>query len=161
MRDGVISAIGFADDIVLIADTPAQLQALIDICGTWSINNEMSFNNGKCKVLVLNASKKDLSFTLLGEEVEIFQTVRYVGVMLSSCRQTSFYNTHLRQRIAKAEARVNATRHMGFHSDGLRPETSTKMYKVLVRPILEYAAQVLSYIELYALLLQRKGVYCD
>ena len=34
---------------------------------------------------------------------------------------------------------------MGFHSDGLRPETSTKMYKVIVRPILEYAAQVLSY----------------
>ena len=102
----VISALGFADDIVLLADTPAQLQALIDICGIWSINNEMSFNNGNCKILVLNASKKNLSFTLLGEEMEIFNTVRYLGVMLSRCRQTSLNNAHIRQMIAKAEART-------------------------------------------------------
>ena len=38
---------------------------------------------------------------------------------------------------------------MGFHRDGLRPTTSIKMYKALVRPILEYAAQVLSYKHYY------------
>ena len=100
----------------------------------------MSFNNDKCKVLLLNASKKELSFTLLGEEVQIVKTIKYLGVMLSWCKQTSLYNKHISQMIAKAETRVNAIRHMGFHSDGLRPETSTKMYKVIVRPILEYAA---------------------
>ena len=98
---------------------------------------------------MLNASKKDLSFTLLAEEVEICKTIRYLGVMLSRCRQTSLYSKHISQIIAKAETRVNATRHMGFHSDGLRPETSIKMYKVIVRPILEYAAQVLSYKHYY------------
>ena len=98
---------------------------------------------------MLNASKKDLSFTLLGEEVEICKTIRYLGVMLSRCRQTSLYNTHISQMIAKAETRVNATRHMGFHSDGFRPETSTKMYIVIVKPIVKYAAQVLSYKHYY------------
>ena len=68
---------------------------------------------------------------------------------MSRCRQTSLYSKHISQIIAKAETRVNATRHMGFHSDGLRPETSIKMYKVIVRPILEYAAQVLSYKHYY------------
>ena len=149
LGEGVISALGFADDIVLIADTPAQLQVLIDICGTWSINNGMSFNNDKCKILVLNASKKDHSFKLLGKEVEIVKMVKYLGVLLSRSRQTSLYTSHISKMIAKAETRVNSIRHMGFHSDGLRPETSTRMYKILVRPIMEYAAQVLSYKHYY------------
>ena len=34
---------------------------------------------------------------------------------------------------------------IGYHKDGLRPETALKMYKVLVRPLLEYGAQVISY----------------
>ena len=38
---------------------------------------------------------------------------------------------------------------MGFHKDGLRLETSIRMYKTLVRPILEYAAQVISYRQYY------------
>ena len=38
---------------------------------------------------------------------------------------------------------------MGFHKDGLRPETAVRMYKILVRPILEYGAKVLSYKHYY------------
>ena len=38
---------------------------------------------------------------------------------------------------------------MGFEKDGLRPETSIRMYKTIVRPILEYGAQVLSYKHYY------------
>ena len=38
---------------------------------------------------------------------------------------------------------------MGYQRDGLRPEASIIMYKILVRPILEYAAQVLSYQNYY------------
>ena len=149
LGDGVISALGFADDVVLIADTPAQLQALIDICGNWSIGNDMSFKHDKCKILVLNASKKDHSFKILGKEVEIVKMVKYLGVLLSRSRQTSLYTSHISQMIAKAETRVNSIRHMGFHSDGLRPETATRMYKILVRPIMEYAAQVLSHKHYY------------
>ena len=72
-----------------------------------------------------------------------------MGVILSRRRQTSLYNNHIRQMLAKAETRANVIRHAGFHSDGLRPMTSTSMYKTLVRPILEYAAQCLSYKHYY------------
>ena len=44
---------------------------------------------------------------------------------------------------------VNCIRHFGFSSDGLRPFTCIRKYKVLVRPILEYAAQTLSYRHYY------------
>ena len=47
--------------------------------------------------------------------------------------------------IQKAEQRLHCISHFGFHQDGLRPETAIKLYKLLVRPILEYGSQVLTY----------------
>ena len=38
---------------------------------------------------------------------------------------------------------------MGFNRDGLRPETALKLYKLLIRPILEYGGQVLTYVYSY------------
>ena len=145
----IISALGFADDVALIADTPENLQKLIDICSKWSSDNGMSFNIAKCKILVLNKSKKGLSFNLGGTEIEKVNKIRYLGVIWSRSRQTSLYTSHINTMFDKAETKVNAIRHMGFHSDGLRPITAMRMYKILVRPILEYAAQVLSYSHYY------------
>ena len=144
-----ISALGFADDVSLVADRPEKLQALIVICGKWAEKNGMSFNISKCKAMVLNRSKKGLSFSLSGTEIEIVEKIKYLGVIWSRSRQTSLYSRHISKMLEKAETRINAIRHMGFHSDGLRPETSVRMYKILVRPILEYAAQVLSYSHYY------------
>ena len=144
-----VSSLGFADDILLIADDPAKLQALLDICGDWSRENGMSFNTKKCKVLVLNAALKGLSFKLTGRLLELVKETKYLGVTLSRTRLTSLYGRHLAKILEKAEVRANAIRHKGFHSDGLRPETTVGMYKALVRPILEYAAEVLSYKHYY------------
>ena len=63
--------------------------------------------------------------------------------------QTSLFTHHISSIFEKAEKRVNCIRHFGFQGDGLRPETSVKMYKTLVRPKLEYASQALSYKHYY------------
>ena len=65
-----VSALGFADDIILLADTPIKLQALIDICVRWSKANGMKFNAGKnkCIVLPLNTGLKGLAFNLDGKK---------------------------------------------------------------------------------------------
>ena len=58
----VISGLGFADDIVLISDSPAKLQGLIDICSGWAKRNYMEFKISKCKVIVLNRSSTNIFF---------------------------------------------------------------------------------------------------
>ena len=144
-----ITALGFADDVMLIANDPSKLQALIDICESWSRQNGMRFNTDKCKVLPLNVGLKNLAFKLGETSLKIVKRAKYLGIIISRGRLTTLYGDHIKQVLEKAEARVNAIRHQGYHSDGLRPQTSLTMYKTLVRPTLEYAAQVLSYKHYY------------
>ena len=53
-----IANLGFADDIVLVSDSPEKLQKLITICETWAVDKKMEFNVDKCKVLILNKSSR-------------------------------------------------------------------------------------------------------
>ena len=145
----MITALGFADDIILIADTPSKLKAKIEVSEKWSKRIGMKFNVDKCKVLALNVGQKGLSFEINGESIKLVSKTKYLGVLLSRSRLTSLYGKHIAEVIEKAEARANVIRHKGFHSDGLRPETTVRMYKILVRPMIEYAAQVISYKHYY------------
>ena len=108
----------------------------------------MTFNNSKCKVMTLNLRKPPVTFKLFGKNIDSVTEYKYLGVKLSNKRQTSLVTQQI-SSILEAGRRVNCIRHYGFSSDGLRPATSIKMYKILVRPILEYAGQVLSYRHYY------------
>ena len=77
------------------------------------------------------------------------QVYKYLGGVISNTTLTSLFTRHISRAISKAEKRMNCIRHFGFDSDGLRIATCVWMYKVLVRPTLEYAAQVLSYRHYY------------
>ena len=89
----------------------------------------MRFNIDKCKVLPLNVGLKGLAFKLGGTLLKIVQWARYLGIILSRRRLTTLYGNHIKKVLEKAEARVNAIRHLGYHSDGLRPQTWIGMYK--------------------------------
>ena len=47
-----VSALGFADDIALVAGENNRMRELINICGAWSKRNGMDFKVSKCKVMV-------------------------------------------------------------------------------------------------------------
>lgn len=57
-----VSALGLADDIVLIADNPKNLQKLINICVNWASRNGITFNTDKCKTMTLNTRAKNQHF---------------------------------------------------------------------------------------------------
>jgi len=140
----IVTALGYADDIALIADHSAKLQEQINICESWSRRNGMKFNTEKCNVLLLNVGLKGPSFSLHGKTFEKVKTFKYLGVILSRSRLTTLYEKHIKKVLEKAETRANVIRHMGFSKDGLRIETAIRMYKILIKPILEYATQVIS-----------------
>ena len=109
----------------------------------------MEFNTKKCKVMVFNGPSFGLHFTMYNEELSIVDFYEYLGFVISSKNQTNLYLSHFKNALEKAEKRLHCISHYGFYRDGLRPETAIKLYKLMVRPILEYGSQVISYQKYY------------
>ena len=144
-----ISALGFADDLLLISDTPEKLQKLIIICETWSKINHMPFKISKCKIMALNRLPPDVVFKLFGNVLQIVNCHKYIRITLSTRNITNLYVDHFNSVLDKAKKRLRQIKHVGFTRDGLRPETALKLYKLLIRPILEYGGQILTYVYTY------------
>ena len=140
-----IAALGFADDIVLISDDPRKLQELLDICKSWSSKNRMSFNTDKCKVMILNGPSTSITFKLNGIILQTVETYKYLGVTLTSKYVTNLFQSHFTSILENAEVKAAIIRRHGFHEDRLRLKTAFKLYKLVIRPVLEYSAQTLSY----------------
>ena len=82
-------------------------------------------------------------FKIGNHYIKVVREYKYLGIILTTKRLTNLYSRHFAKALEKAQRRLQCIVHMGFHADGLRIETSIRMYKLLVRPILEYCAQVL------------------
>ena len=141
----LIAALGFADDIVLISDRPWKLQQLINICQSWAIKNRMAFNISKCKVMIFNGAAKTDTFTLNNTVLEIVSTYRYLGVILTSKYVTNLFKAHFHLILQKAKTRSAAIRCHVYGNRGFRIKSSVKLYKLQVRPLLEFSAQSLLY----------------
>ena len=140
-----IPALGFADDIVLISDDPIKLQKLIDICEAWSEKNLMGFNTSKCDVMIFNGPPGDAKFTLSGKTLQVVESHKYLGITITSKYVTNLFRTHFSNILEKARVKASVIKRHGFHKDGLRISTAIRLYKLVIRPLLEYCAQSLSY----------------
>ena len=105
----------------------------------------MEFNISKCKVMVFNCSMANTKFSINKKIISEVSSYKYLGIEISNKNQTNLFTDHFKKTIEKAEKRLHCILHYGFHRDGLKPESTMKLYKLMVRPILEYGAQVLTY----------------
>ena len=140
-----IPGLAFANDIVLISDNPHKLQRLINICQNWAEINGMEFRTDKCKVMVFNGSPKGVEFKLYGDALEIVESYKYLGITLTSKYVTNLFRIHFSNIVERAKIKVAVISRHGFHEDGLRISTAIKLYKLMIRPLLEYCAQSLAY----------------
>ena len=147
-----IATLGFADDIVLASDSPKKLQSLITICEAWANINKMKFNTDKCKVLILNKSCRSRNlntFLLYGHPLKIVSKYKYLGITIATKNLSNIFTSHFSEILDKASTRLSSIRSFGFQHEGFRLQTSIRLYKLLIRPILEYCAQSLCYTKYY------------
>ena len=90
-----------------------------------------------------------LTWQLGRETLERVTTYKYLGVDLCQCvgpgSNALPFKLHHERVISKALTRMHMVKHLGMCKDGLKLTTATKLYKLLVRPVMEYAAPILSY----------------
>ena len=145
-----IRLICFADDIVLVSDSQQDLQKMLNICYAYACKHRFVFSTKKSKVLIVHRKPKKhagLYWTLGSDKLEIVNTYKYLGVNMGQTvglgsRESPFKDYHSRI-LASAKVRLGMVKHLGLSKDGLRPLTAIRLYKSLVRPVLEYAAAVI------------------
>ena len=146
-----LPVLAYADDLVLISNDEGELNAMLNFCHKYSVDNEFEFNIKKSKILKVHSRNRTTAaqHTMGGQALEEVEHYKYLGIPLgrafhSNSRPAAFARYfELIER--KAQARSMVVRFLGAKRDGLRPKTGLLLYKLLVRPIMEYATPVICF----------------
>ena len=116
------------------------LQEDIDVINNWVKRNHLMLNPSKCKSMLISRKRspsQPLSLILDESPLEHVKTFKYLGVLLSSNLN---WAPHVEATCAKARKLIGLLyRRFYEHVDSSH---LVEMYKIVVRPHLEYAAPV-------------------
>jgi hypothetical protein len=138
----------YADDVVLLASTQSELEAMMAITGDYARRNRFEYNGKKSGVMIFNAKAealhkaKQTKWELFGQKVEVVDSYTYLGTVTTT--KEGDWNAHVLAAIARAKRRSNDLLYMCRYDKGMRPRTAVTLWQSLVRPILEYASEIWS-----------------
>ena len=130
----------FADDtkwarIVESEEDKKKFQDGIDGLAQWSQDWQLLFNVGKCKIMHFGSKNKHNKYTMNGNELEVVEVEKDVGVLVSSSLKPS-------QQCSAAAGKANGVLGQIGRAVKYRDKrTFVQLYKVYVRPHLEYCIQ--------------------
>ena len=137
-----VSILLYADDVVLIAESEADLQSMLDILGIWYKSNLLSINMSKSNIMHFRnplASQSDVIFSVNQEVLSYTTQYKYLGVVLTE---------HLDYAITAKIIAQSANRALGLliakskAFGGFQYGPFTKLYESIVCPVISYGAAV-------------------
>ena len=128
----------FADDtkvgmVVETEDQRDELQSAIASLEQWSQEWQMMFNSSKCHILHLGNGNKKFEYVMGGQVLEEVESEKDVGVMIHQSLKPSLQCTRAAERANQVLGQLS--RAVSYRDK----QTFLKLYKVFVRPHLEYA----------------------
>jgi len=137
----------YADDIVLIADSPEQLQNMLACTELYARQWQFRFNTkpGKSDVVICGTEAQcagPFPEFRLGEGVlNVSKQYKYLGVEMGLIGRGS-WSAYLDRAIGKAQFAANQLAYSVTGRSPLQMSTSVHLFKALVRPVLEYGAAI-------------------
>ncbi|XP_053380371.1 uncharacterized protein LOC128548876 [Mercenaria mercenaria] len=137
-----ISILLYADDVALLAESPEDLQNMLDTVNIWCNNNNMLVNCDKSNIVHFRPNKKAVTnfvFKMRTDSLKVVSKYTYLGVLLSEFLDYA--------EMAKTAA-VSAGRALGLVISkskafgGFQFSTFTKLYDSMVWPVLNYSAAI-------------------
>ena len=130
----------YADDMVLIADSPAKLQSSLDVLESYCDLWKLKVNVDKTKVVIFRKrkTKNQPIFRYKGKELEITKDFKYLGVTLSSTGSFAAHKKNVCEQATKAMYAV-LRRGRALH---LPLDIMFNLFDTMVSPILLNACEV-------------------
>ncbi len=154
-----------ADDIALIALSPASLQKMLIVCHNYSCNWRFLYNAAKTKVMVYGETKKvnernreHRSWFLGNERIPEVTNSKHVGITLSIDRSNS---ENIKKACKTGKGTFLSLAGAGVRPKGLNPLTSSVLYKSIVLPRALYGCELWNCItNTDMLMLERMHRFC-
>ena len=139
-----VSVLLYADDIVLLAESAADLQAMLDCAQRYAAQWRFRFNStaGKSDVVIIDPSPSPVPppvFRLGPSVLNIASEYRYLGVEFGN---PFSWRVYLERVCDKARIRMREVAYSVAGRAPLQIAASVKLFKTLVRPLLEHAAAI-------------------
>ncbi|KAG0421062.1 hypothetical protein HPB47_003046 [Ixodes persulcatus] len=136
-----IPCLAFADDVVLMAETAADMQQLMNICTEEASRDNFKFNAEKTQWLSFN-TEGDQNFYLQNHVVKKTTSYKYLGVTITSDKD--YLAQHERNILAKSNQLKGAVWHLARHSYN-KYSVGRILWKTLAVPAVTYANDALTY----------------
>jgi hypothetical protein len=129
----------FADDGNLHSTSSEHVQNLLDVCHEWSTQHGMTFAAQKCLVLARNPTQLTLGSTQLPQ----VECATYLGIPFKP--NGPDWNQAAKKMSQKAQAIVMLLAKKGFNKNTWCPAVKIRVYKLFIRPLMEYGMQCTLY----------------
>lgn len=133
----LINNLRFADDIALIANSPKDLQTLVNLVHKSSSAFGLKINIAKTEVQAISKEPKKLNINISGTQLKQVEEFIYLGGKIS---QNGSCTNDIKLRIGKAVGAVQKLQAI-WRSKDICTNTKLELYKVLVLSILLYGAE--------------------
>ena len=140
----------YADDIVLLASSASELQAMIDVVDNYCKEWRLSINLGKSKVMIVAPNGAAVAegdraqdaappeFTFRGEPLEIVDQYKYLGVIMTN---KLLWDQHISKLVVKGKEALHGIRRL-LSQRQLPMKIKRLALTSVVRAKLEYASQI-------------------
>ncbi len=128
-----------ADDMILLANDPFELQAMIDICKGYSVTHKYELHPQKSVVTHMTGSKPTDDIWRMGEDqMPTVEQFTHLGLEWKSGQPTPDIHAHINSARRTAYALMG----IGLHgNDGMDPPTSMRTIRLYIEPRLLYGLE--------------------
>jgi hypothetical protein len=148
-RDGIsteriVPGLLYADDVVLMANTPEELQRMLNLCSKDAILRQRKYNLRKSNVMVFDPRPQPPPlpvFMLSDQVIEPTTSYKYLGITIDSTAAEPFAKVATKL-IGRAKAESDKLSLLCGYHWGAGPNVQTKLYNAIIAPIYEYASAV-------------------
>lgn len=139
-----ILLLAYADDLVMLSDTPTELSRKLEALRLYCCENKLSVNVDKTKIVIFckgnnNDAKKFKSFKFGEEKIEVVDEYVYLGVTIDS---NLTFSKATRKFVSSAKSAIGATMRIIYCTRADSWVTYAKLLDRLVKSNLYYAVQI-------------------
>ncbi len=142
-NDEYVPCLLYADDIVLLSESPEGLLLSIDCLHTYCDQWDLKVNIEKTKIIIFNKSGKlikNAHFTYFGKPLECVNEYKYLSILFKLSGSFSAAITHLCKKASKALYSIRRS----LFSDKANLLPSIELFYSCVKPILLFCSEVWS-----------------